>query len=279
VTDESLFQSIRELRQKLGDDERLLIKTVPRRGYLLDATPAVAAKQPSSGERALDRAPRLWGWAAGLGKPLRSSLPGPMRQRRLWVAAGGLLCVLLGAVYLSAPLAGLFSHPGSPAPRPASRLFTVADARQVAGIAVDKQLPLPAFQMREPARDVPKDIRRFIGIWVSDAGWYGSNRQFMLIVTHVDRDGTAEGYIAAGPPQPKSHVQSPAYTSPFKARISGDFLSYGDGGGEYVASLTVQNRIEFKLKRRDGTSGVVSLDPVWTLLEAERATSASAAQR
>lgn len=37
VSDDSLVQCIRELRQKLGDDKHLLIKTVPRRGYLLDA--------------------------------------------------------------------------------------------------------------------------------------------------------------------------------------------------------------------------------------------------
>jgi TolB-like protein/tetratricopeptide (TPR) repeat protein len=37
VSDDSLVQCIRELRQKLGDEEHCLIKTVPRRGYLLDA--------------------------------------------------------------------------------------------------------------------------------------------------------------------------------------------------------------------------------------------------
>ena len=120
---------------------------------------------------------------------------------------------------------------------------------RVAAIAVNKQLPLPAFQIREPAQDVPKDFRRFIGIWVSDTGWSGSNRQFMLIVTHVDRDGVAEGYIAAGPPQPKSHVQNPAFTSPFKAQTSGDSLSYDDTWDEYVAALTMQNRIELKRKK------------------------------
>ena len=39
VTDDSLVQRIRELRQSLGDDDHSLIKTVSRRGYLLDATP------------------------------------------------------------------------------------------------------------------------------------------------------------------------------------------------------------------------------------------------
>src|SRR5215475_1532753 len=38
VCDDLLAQCIRELRQKLGDDDRRLIRTVSRRGYMLDAT-------------------------------------------------------------------------------------------------------------------------------------------------------------------------------------------------------------------------------------------------
>jgi formylglycine-generating enzyme required for sulfatase activity len=37
VGDDSLVQCIRELREKLGDGDHRLIKTVPKRGYLLDA--------------------------------------------------------------------------------------------------------------------------------------------------------------------------------------------------------------------------------------------------
>src|SRR5215475_7545822 len=37
VTDDVLVQCIRELRRTLGDEEHRLIKTVSRRGYLLDA--------------------------------------------------------------------------------------------------------------------------------------------------------------------------------------------------------------------------------------------------
>src|SRR5712691_10668648 len=45
VCDNSLVQCIRELRQKLGDDNRQLIKTVSRRGYLFDAMVSVEASQ------------------------------------------------------------------------------------------------------------------------------------------------------------------------------------------------------------------------------------------
>jgi DNA-binding winged helix-turn-helix (wHTH) protein len=44
VCDDSIVQCIRELRQKLGDEDRRLIKTVSRRGYLLDT---VVSEQPS----------------------------------------------------------------------------------------------------------------------------------------------------------------------------------------------------------------------------------------
>jgi formylglycine-generating enzyme required for sulfatase activity/DNA-binding winged helix-turn-helix (wHTH) protein len=49
VCDDSLVQCIRELRQKLGDVDRRLIKTMARRGYLLDVTVLSEAGQSSPG--------------------------------------------------------------------------------------------------------------------------------------------------------------------------------------------------------------------------------------
>jgi hypothetical protein len=198
---------------------------------------------------------------------LAGLLQNQIGTRRAWAGAGGLLCVLLAATQLP----GLFAHtaPRPPLP-PASRLFTEDDAKRVAAIAVSKQLPLPAFQIREPADDVPKDFRRFVGIWASDTGWMISNRQFMLIVTHVDRDGTAVGYGVDGPPGQKGHVQGPARSYVFKAHIFGDSLSWEGDRGRPVASFTPEHRVEFQVIYRDGKVGAVSLDPVWTLVEAER---------
>jgi formylglycine-generating enzyme required for sulfatase activity len=45
VTDDSIAQCIRELRGKLADDDHSLIKTVSRRGYLLDSTVTTSALQ------------------------------------------------------------------------------------------------------------------------------------------------------------------------------------------------------------------------------------------
>src|ERR1043165_4369884 len=51
VSDDALVQCIRELRQKLGDADRAVIRTVPRRGYLLNVSKgapdaALAATEP-----------------------------------------------------------------------------------------------------------------------------------------------------------------------------------------------------------------------------------------
>jgi adenylate cyclase len=42
VSDDSLVQCVRELRQKLGDEEHRLVKTVHRRGYLFDVSVSVS---------------------------------------------------------------------------------------------------------------------------------------------------------------------------------------------------------------------------------------------
>ena len=68
VSDDSLVQSIGELRRKLGDNERRLIKTVSRRGYLLDV-PVSASDVPSMQASEAPKAGRV-----GLALPDRPSI-------------------------------------------------------------------------------------------------------------------------------------------------------------------------------------------------------------
>jgi formylglycine-generating enzyme required for sulfatase activity len=94
VCDDSLVQCIRELRQKLGDDDRRLIKTVSRRGYLLDAT--VLAQAPQSWSGAAVPVPEA---------PAKLVTEPDVRHRalrtiaayklRILGAAGGLVCLAL----------------------------------------------------------------------------------------------------------------------------------------------------------------------------------------
>jgi len=58
VNDESLSQCVRELRAALGDERQALIRTVPRRGYLFDAT--VADAVPAEGSAASKRHAPRW---------------------------------------------------------------------------------------------------------------------------------------------------------------------------------------------------------------------------
>lgn len=278
VSDDSLVQCIRELRDNLGDEGRCLIKTVPRRGYLLDvavttATPQFLSEGTVKPTKGAPNIPTDLGMLRGALRAVQSQ-----GWRLRAAAAAGALCASLGAIYLSALFANQWQthvRPAEPAPMsmqaPVSEFFTERDVKRVAALADDKQLPLPPFKIGKPARDVPEGIRRFVGIWVSDTGWVNSNRQHMLIITDVNGDGTAAGYFANGPSQPKSFIQSPPHFGAFKARISGASLSYSNMMGEYVASFTAQDRIELKVVFRDGLIAWVAHDPVWTLVDAERA--------
>jgi DNA-binding winged helix-turn-helix (wHTH) protein len=97
VSDDSIVQCVREVRAKLGDHDHRLIKTVSRRGYMLDA--AVSEGGPQSlpnGSPAM--APK--GMQAQLGGP-RPLGTVPTGKLRVWLAvAAGLL---VGAVWWVQP--------------------------------------------------------------------------------------------------------------------------------------------------------------------------------
>ncbi|MEO6408352.1 MAG: winged helix-turn-helix domain-containing protein [Burkholderiaceae bacterium] len=58
VGDDSLAQCVRELREALGDSSKTLLRSVPRRGYRLDAQPAVRpVVEPSDAEAAVPLMP------------------------------------------------------------------------------------------------------------------------------------------------------------------------------------------------------------------------------
>jgi TolB-like protein len=52
VSDDSIAQCVRDIRRALGDDAQQLLRTLPRRGYLLTAQVASGTEQPASGASA-----------------------------------------------------------------------------------------------------------------------------------------------------------------------------------------------------------------------------------
>jgi formylglycine-generating enzyme required for sulfatase activity len=101
VSDDSLVQCIRELRQKLSDEDRRLIKTVARRGYLLEARVTIV-EQSSSEEptgalsAAVQKVPKEE-------DARRSRWPSPIVAQKLgfWGAATAcFILVAMGTLYL-----------------------------------------------------------------------------------------------------------------------------------------------------------------------------------
>jgi sulfatase modifying factor 1 len=101
VCDDTLVQCIRELRLKLGDDGHRLIKTVSRRGYLLDAIVSAQAPQSLSDELAA-KPPEGPQKIATLPEDIPPAVTADKANKwGMWRAAGaGLICAVLGASYL-----------------------------------------------------------------------------------------------------------------------------------------------------------------------------------
>jgi len=242
VGEDSLSQCIHELRQLLGDKEHRLIRTVSRRGYVLDAVPAATlVSNEGAGPLTTQRGERAIPTRVALG-----------------IVAGLFILLLVG---IRQPVLDLLTEWASPA---VDLIIPEGDKDRIATLAAKKELPLPDFQIRAPANDVSEGARRFLGVWVSDYGWLGSRRQLMLIVTSITKDGTARGYFSNGPAQPHSHVPGPAFFTPFTGHISNGMLRYDGSTGMHVLSFMPDGRIEFKLAFENGNVGIVVLDPVWT---------------
>jgi hypothetical protein len=180
----------------------------------------------------------------------------------MWAAALVAVCCVIAAVY--------FGHRWL-SPSTANVLFTEHDARHIAAIAAEKELPLPPFQFGRIKRDVLQEHRRFVGIWVSSTGFVNSNRQFMLVITDAESPGIVTGFTVRGPPQPLSFFKTPPGSSHFKARVLGDSFRYSGPKSEREVVLIAGGRLEFSEVFNTGATVRVMLDPVWTLAQAERA--------
>lgn len=66
VTDDALTQCVVELRRVLGDDERIVLKTVPRRGYMLDVAVREERAQPLAAATATESTAGTRWWQASL---------------------------------------------------------------------------------------------------------------------------------------------------------------------------------------------------------------------
>ena len=152
VTDNSLVQRIRELRQALGDDDHSLVKTVSRRGYLLDATPV---SSPARSDE-LVSLPEI------ATEPVQAP-PGPnglqVPARWRWIAAAVLACVILGlgAFSFQLPaLVGMFAQPNGarnePAPASALRIFRDCDT-----CPEMVELPAGEFMMGSPEAEAGRE--------------------------------------------------------------------------------------------------------------------------
>ncbi len=194
VSDDSLVQCIRELRSKLGDDGRRLIKTVPRRGYLLDTV----LLAPPSTDGAHDFASPASESLPSVAEP--PAAPEPSRratfahQPRMWLGVVlGVICVALGAMYL---LPYAKEGHASLAKNAAARILTHPSFKDCEDCPEMVALPAGEFMMgapaderyRQEAEGLPRRVT--IGRPLAISKFEVTNDQFSAFATET---GMADG--------------------------------------------------------------------------------------
>ena len=144
VSDDSITQCIRELRSKLGDDDHSLIKTVSRRGYLLDTT--VTAQPP---QRLPDKAAAAAPGSPQAERASQAASSSIMHGPRAWAAlATFFVSVVWGATFLLGATPLLMSQRQIPA---AQQQPTFQDCETCPEMVM---LPAGDFLMGSPANEL-----------------------------------------------------------------------------------------------------------------------------
>src|SRR5215813_3260057 len=141
VSDDSIAQCIRELRGKLSDDDHNLIKTVSRRGYLLDATVTTSMPQQMPVTTAANE-----GRQAKLAPPVAH--PGRIQAPRAWAVVLTFFLGAVTAVWGATFLLGGTSLTGS---RQGEQLTDFQDCETCPEMVV---LPAGEFMMGSPASEI-----------------------------------------------------------------------------------------------------------------------------
>jgi hypothetical protein len=151
----------------------------------------------------------------------------------------------------------------------AGGLFSEQDGKRVRAHATQYGISVPDFRFDVPGDDVPLAYRRFVGVWVDEGR---SGRRLMMIITRVDKNGSADGYWTFGPPVPTGVTQNPASVFKIAGRISDDTLRFSspDGRAQYKHALNGRS-INYAYANTKGQTASNIFIPLWTLVEAQQA--------
>jgi uncharacterized caspase-like protein len=151
---------------------------------------------------------------------------------------------------------------------PKQRPFSSDDLAEVSSLASKLQLKLPSFSIAAIKDDVPRALRRFVGIWANKNGYEGGGRKAMLIVTDVTADGTVTGQYLWGPPGKHYWVPDPAGSTAFRGTISQGALEFQLGNQTTMNVRLEGQRMIVRPRMQTGKEQKTSLgyfSPVWRL--------------
>ena len=148
----------------------------------------------------------------------------------------------------------------------AGGLFSEQDAKGIRAHATLHGINVPDFHFEVPGDDVPLGYRSFIGVWVNQGQ---TGRRLMIIVTRVEKDGSADGYWTYGPPGPTGGEAANVFK--IAGRITDDALRFVSPAGSTQYKFTISGKnLNYTFANTKGQTGFAVFIPLWTLVEAQQ---------
>ena len=91
-----------------------------------------------------------------------------------------------------------------------------------------------------------------------------------MIITQVAKDGKADGFWVYGGPVTVSFGQYAGGVVKIAGTIAGNALKFSDPTGAHQCTLADAGKLSWSYSTKQGQATSSMLNPVWTLVEAER---------
>ena len=224
VTDDSLVQCVGELREALSDHAKQLIRTVPRRGYRLEAAVELVIDPPDGNELAPEDVP-AGSAAPGVSAPATGRLPTPGSRRSPWwiIAPAGVAVGLVALYFVASPAAPIHIDEAVLARHTVAVMPLAAPPDSPGGVATANALA-DKIAAQLAARTGMRSIRPG-AIAVGNEKMSGSNRRSEPIAPYV-----LSGRLSRQPAQGDIVIDLQAVTVDTGVVVwSGQFQSAADG--------------------------------------------------
>ena len=139
-----------------------------------------------------------------------------------------------------------------------------AQRERIALLAKERGFNSLNFSIDALKPDIPPPLRKFVGVWMSDAGMNGGKgRNAMLVTSAIDAGGQATGWLLFAPGGQGATETRGAATQQFSGAVADQTLAASSPFSDFTVRPGPGNTMVLNMVLKDGLTSRNVLKPVW----------------